>query len=304
MGKVYKFSDIADNHVPQADDFARAKTMALDELSRLVFCGSIYGAKVFGSVAKGTPNERSDFDLLVITQDDLVLEALKEIFETIVAQTKVEIEPIVVSKEFAKRGFHSIEDLFLDHIRSIPNDGNVAGNDPLEILKPFDLPSAKVHEQYLAQKIRRLKEGFFTNSEVDRNRVLQRALEAPVNVGRRTLQVLPQLGYPIEIEDDSKQTIIHVFQETFKNTILMPGFNFLLDKDEEYTLFLKEAVTGNVLQEEYEHAVSYLAEQCIPQAITWTSEISLIYMNLLEGSQRFQEGSATLRRGKESFGQE
>lgn len=281
MGKVYEFGEIANNQVPRVSDFATAKEAVLDELSQLAFKGEVFGAKIFGSVAKGTPNERSDFDLVVITERDLALPLLKDVFEGIRCETRVDVEPLVIDREFAQRGFHSIDELFLRHIRSIPNPSNLAGIDPTEVLEPPDLPPIKVHEQYLAQKLRRLREGVFTHLEIDRNRVLQRALEAPISVGRRTLQTLSILGYPLEIEDDSKQSITRIFKETFNETDLLSGFMYLGKQDRSYTDYLMEALQGRIGQREYEARLRLLSQACIPSAIDWVSKISLFYSDLL-----------------------
>jgi predicted nucleotidyltransferase len=186
MGKIFNYADIENHRVPTRDDFMTARSQALASLGKLARDGGIYGAKVFGSVANGTPSERSDFDLLVVTERADVLPALKSTFEAIHTNIRVVIDPIVIARDFAVRGFHSVDLFFLQHIQALPNEGNVAGYDPMEVMRPIDLPKTKIHELYLAQKVRRLREGVFAYSEVDRYRVLQRALEAPINVGRRT----------------------------------------------------------------------------------------------------------------------
>lgn len=301
MGKVYSFSDIVNKKIPKSEDFVKAKKIVLDELSKFAEEGEIYGAKIFGSVAKGTPNERSDFDLLIVTEQNASLTLLKNIFENVRDQTNVGIEPLVIDRKFAEKGFHSIDNLFLEHIRSIPDENNIAGLNPLNILKPFDLPILEVHKQYLAQKLRRLREGVFTYSEIDKLRVLQRALEEPVNLGRRTLQVLPCLGYPLEMEDDGKQNVIKLFQETFGTTSLINEFNTLLQHDKNYTSYLIEALKGTMTQYNYETKINSLVQECIPRAIAWTSDMSLTYIKFLEGNNRLEEGSIAPRGHKELF---
>lgn len=291
MGKIFEFADIANNRVPKPGDFAKVKTFVLTELSHLAEAGKIYGAKVFGSVAKGTPSERSDFDLVVITDRDKNTSPLQEMFKDIKDRTNIGIEPIVVDKEFAKKGLHSIDGLFLEHIRSVSNDDNVAGSNPLDILKAFDLSPTKIHEQYLVQKLRRLNEGVFSYSELDRNRVLQRALEAPVNTGRRMLQVLTYMGYDFKMHDDSKKAVIKHFGEVFGETSLQEGFNFLLQADQSYTTLLKESLQGLVSEEAYCTKINLLAQKCLPKAIDWVSEISFVHNKLLEGRAPYLERS-------------
>ena len=300
MGKVYEFSEIAEHRVPLPLDFLTAKKLALDNLSVSVRNGEIYGAKVFGSVAKGTPNERSDFDIVIITENDTALAFLKEKFTAIKARTRVGIEPIVVSREFAENGNHSIDLLFLKHIRSISDEDNVVGRNPLDVLNPCsDLPPTLVLKQYLIQKIRRFSEGAFVDSKEDSNRLLQRALEEPVNLGRRILQILPQVGQPLDMKDDGKKEVIELFRETFRNTPLIYEFSSLVEKDAAYTNLLRKALQGVVLQKEYEIEISKLSSS-IPQALNWTNEVMRSYVKLLEGNKKGIEGSL-LYRGKESL---
>src|SRR5947209_5540125 len=147
MGKIYDFSEITNNQVPQAGNFIEAKALTIQGLSQPVISGDIYGAKVFGSVAKGTANERSDFDLLVTLEHEAANTQLRNLFFTIYEETQVAIEPIIINRQFAEKGFHSIDSFFLDHLRKIPTDGNIVGFDPSDILKPSGLSFAKVHEQ-------------------------------------------------------------------------------------------------------------------------------------------------------------
>ena len=302
MGKVYEFSDIANNRVPKPEDFIKAKKIVNDGISKLAEKGEVYGAKIFGSVAMGMPNERSDFDLLIITGRDSILVTLKMMFNNIFEKTNVGIEPLIVSKKFAELGFHSINRLLADNIGIIPVAENVVGKNPLNVLKPISLSLIQNHEEYLIQKIRRFKEGFFTYSEADKIKVLQRALEAPVNMGRETLQVFSYLGYSTGLKDINKKTVIDKFKKVFSGTSLMDGFDCLNGQDEAYTIFLKKTLGGFVRQKEYDDYVNDLSEKCVPEAINWASKISLMHLKLIEGNNKSQEGNVLLRRGKESLG--
>lgn len=297
MGKVYEFEEIAEHKVPRTDDFLTAKEMALKSLSALAEKGMIHGAKVFGSVAKGTPSERSDFDLLIVTLHDQSLISLQNIFADIRMETNVGIEPLVVSEEFAKRGDHSVDLMFMEHLANIPNEGNVAGLDPMTILKPSgDLPPTMVLKQYLIQKLRRFREGVFVDSKSDQYKLLQRALEEPVNLGRRILQILPHIDIPLKMPDDGKKEVIGLFRETFKNSGLINGFNDLLVQDSAYTSLLKNSLQGLVNEDGYEYSLSQLF-RAVPQALKWTTEVTHTYTALLEGNRKTIEGAHF--RGKE-----
>lgn len=301
MGKVFSFSQIVAGDVPSEEKFIETKNLAKASLADFISRGEIYGAKIFGSVASGTANERSDFDILIITEKDSVLPSLKSSFKDIFKKTNVGIEPLIVSREYAERGFHSVDRLFAENIGVAPIDGNLVGQNPLDILRPSTrLSLINNHEEYLIQKVRRFKEGLFSYSESDKNNVLQRTLEAPVNMGRESLQILPYFGHPLELEDIGKQTVVNKFREVFSGTALINGFNYLYDQDKVYSRLLMRAINGLVQKKEYDYIVNNLSEQCVIEAISWVDEICLMRTKLLEGNRRSPEGSVFYR-NKELF---
>ena len=161
----------------------------------------------------------------------------------------------------------------------------------MDVLKPINTPLPKVHEQYLIQKLRRLREGVFAYSFLDGTRVLQRALETPVNTGRRTLQALFDIGTLSEpLGDDGKNSVISRFRTVFDGTQLVDGFDSLILRDQQYTNLLNDALSGKAGRTEYEEGVRLQTLESIPQAIGWVSEVSLTYIHLLEGARISAEG--------------
>lgn len=300
MGKIFLFDEIQKGLVPKPDNFVVAKSQAFDGLQQLVTKGEVVGAMAFGSVAKGSPSERSDFDLLVITPQEPQSEGLGDVIDAVFRNTNVAIEPIVIPEHLASKGMHTIDESFFLHLSEIFSDGNIVGQNPTGILTPFDLPLVKVHEQYLAQKLRRLREGMFTRSEVDRQRVLQRALEAPSNTGRRTLQALHKLGAIDEVlVDDGKPQVTELFRKTFEGTPLLNGFNALLQQDAAYTHLLREGLAGSLTQAEYDRELTNLTNTAIPTALKWGCEIATLYSRLIEGNKITPEGNHPVYRNRE-----
>jgi predicted nucleotidyltransferase len=291
MGKIFSYSEIEEGRVPTSSDFSLAKDLAFSALTTSIDKGEVRGAAVFGSVAKGTPSERSDFDLLMITQEEKSLDAVVEAFDLIYQRTNVGIEPIIIPDALARRGFHTMDASFYIHLQKTLNDENVVGTNPLDIMVPFDLSLTKVHEQYLIQKLRRLREGIFTHSQADEYRVLQRALEAPINTGRRTLQALHELGALEEpLVDDSKASVKRFFREVFTGTTLGEGFNSLIQQDDNYTTLLRAALAGDISQSEYDEQVHLMTRECIPHAVAWVGDVSSLYIKALEGNKIGIEG--------------
>jgi hypothetical protein len=292
MGKIFTFDEIAGHKVPGVLDFKAAKTLTFNALAPLISEGEVLGAMVFGSVAKGTPSPRSDFDLLIITASEQTDKLLKPIFNDIYKHTNVAVEPIVVTEEFARNGWHTLDESFYLHFEQIPTDGNVIGENPLNIMEPFKDPLPDVHRHYLIQKIRRLTDSIHAYTEDDELKILQRALEAPVNTGRRTLQSLRYLG---EISmytplDDNKSSVIEAFRQHFANTPLIEGFNAILAQDQAYSQLLFDTSRGDVTRQQYDSKLKSLIENVIPQAKSWEGQIIRAYMPLLEGNPTNPEG--------------
>lgn len=153
-----------------------------------------------------------------------------------------------------------------------------------------------MHEQYLAQKRRRLNEGIFSNFTIDRSRVLKRALEAPVNIGRRTLQTKMYLDHEDVPVNDSKQWVVNEFRQTFGDWPFITGFENLLEANQAYTKLLKTAFAGSISEKGYDSNVSQPETSAIPHALSWTSEITSYYSSFLEGqSSQIETKNFSLR---------
>lgn len=291
MGKLFSFAEIQQGMVPNRDDFRTAKTTVMHGLKQAVTDGEILGGLVYGSVAKGTPSERSDFDLLVITPSEKHPEVFNDLLNGIFYATRISIEPVVIPEDLARKGIHTIDESFYLHLKNSTMDENIAGQNPTDMLVPYSMPLIKVHEQYLAQKMRRLREGMFTHSETDKLRVLQRALEAPINTGRRTLQAFHALGVTNELpDDDGKGEVINSCNRLFKDSGLINNFNTLLFQDAYYTELLRETVKKNIREEEYNREINELSKTAVPAALQWCHDIATLYSRLLEGANPNTEG--------------
>lgn len=294
MGRIFSFEDIEQHRIPTQSTFLQAKELTLEALNLLCVEGIIYGARGFGSVALGTPTKRSDFDIVIVTYTDNTLPIIAERLKSIHEATNVSIEPITIPINLAKKGSHTIDTQFLKHINHISPEGNIAGNDPVHVIVPSTLAPSLVFEQYLLQKLRRLRDGIFANSMTDRDRVLQRALEAPTNVGRRALQGLASL----DLDEDSKATVIRTFQSIFPDGQLIKAFNFLLERNHQYNVLLEASQQGLVNRADYESTVTLIARESIPVALEWVNSLAELNYQLGEGNAIGLEGQ-NYRRGKE-----
>ena len=273
MAKVYSYSDIQNNKIPLEEDFIKAKELLFERLSEIQ---NLYGAKVFGSVARGSSGPRSDFDVLILTEDLSSWFYISEIIEDIYQLTNVQIEPQLLTRKMAESGFHSLDAPFLLNIVRTSDEGNILKRDPTAIFRVRELNSA---EQYLVNKFRRFTEALRINEQEDKLKVIQRALEAPVNVGRRVLEEMLRLGIKnFDLEDDSKQNVKKIFLEVFKGSELSLIFQSLIILDSEYEKVFRNAQERNMSRAEYDRVIEYLFGSTLPLAINWTYILSEKYI--------------------------
>lgn len=270
MGKIYSWERIENGGVPNVENFSVAKRMILSDLLGLI-PNEIYGAKVYGSVAKSSPSVRSDFDILVVFNNNIGIRKLNYLVQEVENKTKVKIEPLILSVQQASEGFHTIDSSFYTHFEGIPSEGNLIGNDPLNKIKPLQGNMVDVCMDYIRQKIRRLNQGHFDAAGVELLSVLQRVLESPVALGRKVLYVLQNLDkFEMDENDDSKKSVIRNFNKIMVDSnINATDFNEIVSKDKEYTEFLEETLGQKHNQIEYEQFLDVIKQETLPMAKDW-----------------------------------
>lgn len=292
MGRVFSYQEIINGHVPTPLDFQGAQKDVREKLSDLINAGEVVGGMFYGSVTKGTPGIRSDIDLLVITADHEVVSGLTQMASDTLRKFDVPLEIEAIPEDLAQIGSHTIDAGFYHHLLQCGDQEFILGADPREILKIRKVQQKEVHQDYLDAKMRRLREGLFTQSDDEYLRVLQRALEVPIAVGRRTLIAL---GIPIlddnGDDNDGKRAVERTFREVFDWTPLIDGFNEGVTSDRAYTRAVMDVLSGKLGEEEYEAVtIGQEGQSQIQKALQWTSEISLFYRSTFEGIDFTPEG--------------
>ncbi|MDP2649277.1 MAG: nucleotidyltransferase domain-containing protein [bacterium] len=299
MGKVYGWQEIEQKQVPEPTDFIAAKQLLMHVLDGYVRRGQLYGAMVYGSVAKGTPSRRSDFDLLIIPENSAILSELGLVFEELKQVTKVGVEPHCILRSAAERGDHTIDTLFMHHFLILPEDQrSIVGRDPVGILTGNGIPGVYAYRSYLDNKMRNFSKAPMERKEDKIYENVQRALEAPINIGRRTLQALHHIGQFTMVRD-GKEAIVNNFRQIFDGTDLLPDFEVLLSMDREYSSVLDHALNDQVSEEEYREYISKVWREGIPRALSWTMLLGEFYRTNIEGNRVSKEGVPA--RGKEYF---
>ena len=283
MGKIFDYHDILDNRVPQPEDFSKAKEELRELMVAKALGGEIFGGMVYGSVAKGTPGPRSDFDFVLIHDTEEQYRNVLPRIEAIGRKNKINIETLAILTSFASRGMHTIDPQFFLHLNGVDGQENIFGRNPLSVLTPVSQEYVAVHDRYMAKKYDRLKVGLGSKEPLDRRRVLQRALESPIAVGRRTLQTLDSMGYQNEIPtDDSKAQVEEKFKHMFDGFGIDKQFAKLITYDRAYSQLLEDAIEGGIGEQEYNEGVSQLFSEALPLSIEFTGNTYRLFRRIAE----------------------
>jgi hypothetical protein len=300
MGRIITPGEIHDGLTPSFNDFVYARGDVLDLAGPLVRSGDIVGLKIYGSVAQlalpaqqrttQPPSVRSDLDVFVVTKTLEALHALRGIFEDIAQDRHVYIEAAIVNEERARSGDHLINPFLLRHMRSVP-PGNVVGDDPSLVLTPQARRPEDIYRDYLRDKIESLLRNSVSPWQHNRTHALQRSLEAPVNVGRTTLDAYRYLfgDHPSD-RNEGKAAVVLGMKQLFRVGKLVDLSDGLLQADRAYDEMLSRALEGDVSLEAYSRYVGNLERYCIPRAVSFVSGLDEHFVSLLEGSRHSIEG--------------
>jgi predicted nucleotidyltransferase len=281
MGKVYSWEAINNGGIPELSGYGKAKENLIGNLNDLSQKEVIFGAKIFGSVAKNSYSIRSDLDVLILANTSEVNSELDSIFKNIFLETKVEVKSQLIYSKSAEISGHTIDPSFYKHLQRIPNLDNIAGQDPLIKLKANNENIVDNCQRYLARKIKSISENYFVrsnkalpenNTELLKN--AQRILESPINSGRKILAASESLKiFKPDEDNDGKMVILRNFRKFFEeNEQIISTFNKLLLRDSEYSALLKEIEYQGRYQKDYRKFIERVTEEDIHLAINWLQE--------------------------------
>jgi predicted nucleotidyltransferase len=121
MGRILSYNQLARGNYPTPADFSTASKLFCEQSQIAIDSGVFESAAVFGSVARGTPNIRSDFDAIMIG-DDLrqVLVEARRISGSIDRATngREPFSPIAKAKSQIACGMDDVDRFFGVHILS------------------------------------------------------------------------------------------------------------------------------------------------------------------------------------------
>jgi len=279
MGRIIPYKDIESGNIPTSQDFQSAVDVFRDFSEDNIEQGNFDGSFIFGSVASGTPGIRSDFDSVVVfrTGEKHEYQAAQDMSQTIKKETgyRIPIEVMVRTRESMADGRHDFDRFFGQHLTSPHRI--VHGIDVAEyITYPGQEISAKdILAGYLFHKKRRLSVSYISNEPLSlRDNGIQRMLELPIALGRKTLQAMDEhhLADPAPENSADKRLIIDRSRDLFMAYDTVDGFDQLIGLNRDYEQLLAEAIAGDIRQPEYESTVGKLHGH-LPDAIKWIEQV-------------------------------
>lgn len=254
MGRVFSYeqTQTASKHIPSSDDFESAignfKSASMTEVAN----GTISGAVVYGSVAIRSYTQRSDFDCLIVPYDHSAesIAAIERIVTATDSAGKIEVSAIVHPKERLSKGAHEIDRYFGDHLTG--QSRLVYGEDPKNYIQFPDYGGSTHLMSYIRHKKRSVATSFSKNNP-DYYKGLQRTLELPLAIGRKTLRVLDELNQTHFAVSDSanKGKLEPACMQLFNDVGLGEVPYSIMQLNRAYTEVLIESINGNVDKEEY-----------------------------------------------------
>lgn len=188
MGQVFSWNALKKGQIPRLEDFPRVVSRVRDEM---LGEASIVGSLACGSVIRGDHNMRSDIDCFVLYDHERQAEAFAFMQKAtaLAARLYVPLCFIPVDTLLVKTRLHHVGASFREHLKRSIAAGGLLKGDPLQ-----DVASSVQEEDeleaYLRVKMYNLQEAWgkaLTFSDERRVSYLQKLLEAPMHVARKTL---------------------------------------------------------------------------------------------------------------------
>lgn len=263
MGRVFSYEQTqeASKYVPSSGDFEAAienfAVAAGSEIAR----GTISGAVIYGSVAIRAYTLRSDFDCLVVPYDHSIkgIRAISRVISAIGSSGRIDVGAIVHPRDRLAGGMHEIDRFFGDHLTG--QSRLVYGEDVKDYIKFSDYGAYTHLISYIRHKKRSVATSFTTDGP-EYYKGLQRILELPLAVGRKTLRAVDELERTTLATSDSadKSKIAPASLKLFDDAGLGEVPRVIMQLDKSYTDMLMASLSGEVREQEYKVFLDKIAE--------------------------------------------
>lgn len=293
MGRIFSYSEIESGKVPTPDDFEMAKDIFCGIVEAEVNEGHFDGGFIYGSVSAGTYNRRSDFDSLVALTDDSPVNylAARSMIKTIqdLTNNTIPIDVIPRTRLVLSEGRHDIDRFFGQHLNC--EDRITCGNDPSEYMTYWGqhISAKDILANYLFHKKRRMAETYTSVEPLDIGRGgLQRMLELPNAIGRKTLQALAEIQGPSDKQLDKsadKERLTRLGHSIFYRYNIEDGFDSLVSANAYYNEVLEKTMDGEVERSDYEEVIRELHDN-LPRAVNWVEQVQTTILPLFDNSTK------------------
>ncbi len=252
MGKVFTWIQVEGDYIPKPANFSKV----VESLHRVLPVEpSITDAMICGSVARKEFTCRSDIDCVVVYDSFKRRQALHVMGELSRWADALHVPLNFIPCSTAVRGtrMHHLSPSFLEHLKATATAGFLKGR-PLEGWAQSVTRQEGV-EEYLRFKLHKLEARWAeypAMDELSQARFLQKCLEAPIHVARRTLAWFGPLS------GDSKIAIQKQYRDAMPQALYMQ-LSGLLVLDGQYSEELQQQL------ESPSHANYYLMLELIQQ---------------------------------------
>lgn len=275
MGKVFSFDQVQQGSkvIPSSEDFEAAIENFETASHREISEGTLSGAVIYGSVAIRAYSLRSDFDCLLIpfNHSPESVAAINRVVSATNPTKKIDVSTIVHPKGRLESGMHEIDRYFGDHLTG--SSRLVFGEDPADYIRYPEYGAYTHLISYIRHKKRSVAAGF-TGEHDDYYKGLQRILELPLAVGRKTLRAVDDIdGTHFATADSAnKARITPASIQLFDTLGLSETPNAILQLNARYNRALAEALDGELSEEEYDAVLDEIAGSGI-DASNWLDEL-------------------------------
>ena len=278
MGRVFSSEQIRNHDYPEPEDFENAKQVFEDRINLGIGRGLLSGGCIYGSVAMGIQNRRSDFDTVILLTKEGPEErkAARRTLARITKETNGRIpinDSIAEPPDYLESGFHDLDYSFT---KSLTGPRRlVFGNDPANYIVPNGIPSRSVLQSYITHKNRRLSAAYGAQDPLGvETGGLQRQLELPVAIARKTLDAISVLpGYQnLEFHSSDKANIIELGRKLFAQFQLTETFDDILTLNSVYDQHLQKLINQEISPQQYDDFILKMHAH-LPKSIAWVKAV-------------------------------
>ncbi|QQS22355.1 hypothetical protein IPM09_02320 [Candidatus Saccharibacteria bacterium] len=262
MGVIYSTEAVSRGHLPKPGAHSEAASELLAALFGADQHPSLLAGMIYGSVALGNENLRSDIDVFVLYDAAAAVEALATVSRCVREvsgqhHTVFEVHASPHHRNYAQIDDYAIDDMIGSHLRSIAEHNNrwVRGDIASYLASPPMGSEAIIAGARHAIAHKSFKFAKALCSEFDLAS-LQRAYEFPSTVGRRALDIISLVDNSYRVDRGWRSHLQAATRsylaDTIGDTALVESHDALVSGNNRYTTLLERAIAGDVSENEYD----------------------------------------------------